>query len=349
MSKSSVRRTGFTLIELLVVIAIIALLIAILMPALGGARSEGQRVKCLSNLKQHAAFGALNAASDPKGRLHTNHDVTNEDNKTPGLAPGASDPNMKWMGAGDHDWGGGLGTDPRFMAPGMTGAHANAEYPAGKFMNKLLFGAAGIGDKNDYSLFREPGDDSLYQPALSGGAPAAAGTAVRDYYEMLSRATGNSYQGDYYAYKDHAWDATGEVNRRFGAYRRPQNLFADSSKALLFWESRFIQALAGTQEMATTGLTSWGVNPPGSQQIQVPGHHRKTGKFNACFADGHAQTITCNRKGSMTPPTQFQAGNIYWKTTWRSTEWRYDNYPHNYVGSPWFDFTPWLTPHLLRF
>ena len=46
------RKKGFTLIELLVVIAIIAVLMAILMPALNRAREQGKRATCLSNLKQ---------------------------------------------------------------------------------------------------------------------------------------------------------------------------------------------------------------------------------------------------------------------------------------------------------
>ena len=48
MRKSS----GFTLIELLVVIAIIAVLMAILMPALHRVREQGKRAVCLGNLKQ---------------------------------------------------------------------------------------------------------------------------------------------------------------------------------------------------------------------------------------------------------------------------------------------------------
>ena len=48
------KSSGFTLIELLVVIAIIAVLMAILMPALNRVKEQGKRAVCLSNLKQLA-------------------------------------------------------------------------------------------------------------------------------------------------------------------------------------------------------------------------------------------------------------------------------------------------------
>ncbi|MEX2671457.1 MAG: type II secretion system protein [Phycisphaeraceae bacterium] len=65
------RIVGFTLIELLVVVGIIALLMAILLPALGRARQEALKVSCASNLRQWGSSLAI-WANDHNNRFPLN-------------------------------------------------------------------------------------------------------------------------------------------------------------------------------------------------------------------------------------------------------------------------------------
>ena len=73
---------AFTLIELLVVVAIIAVLIAILLPAIASAREQGRSVLCLSNLRQ-LGMAFYHYASDNKDQF-------------PHCAIGHNPPNFTW-------------------------------------------------------------------------------------------------------------------------------------------------------------------------------------------------------------------------------------------------------------
>lgn len=64
------KQRGFTLIELLVVVAVIAILMAILMPALRAAREQGQRAACLNNLRQ-LTLAWIVYADDNDGKICT--------------------------------------------------------------------------------------------------------------------------------------------------------------------------------------------------------------------------------------------------------------------------------------
>ena len=92
---SRFRQRAFTLVELLVVIGIIAILIAILMPALSRVRDQANGVKCSANMRQMMT-AALLFAQDHKGQLFGNwSDAANPDeDKRDFLAGGTGDWNQ---------------------------------------------------------------------------------------------------------------------------------------------------------------------------------------------------------------------------------------------------------------
>jgi prepilin-type N-terminal cleavage/methylation domain-containing protein len=68
LSEARAERAAFTLVELLVVVGVIAVLLALLMPALGRARDHARRAACLSNLRTLTAAWLLYADNN-HGRL----------------------------------------------------------------------------------------------------------------------------------------------------------------------------------------------------------------------------------------------------------------------------------------
>ncbi len=88
-SRTQICGQGFTLIELLVVIAVIAILAALLLPALAKAKYQGQRTSCINNIKEQY-LAQIMYAGDNRQRFPMHKDDTPDYQRTSAEPPGQS-------------------------------------------------------------------------------------------------------------------------------------------------------------------------------------------------------------------------------------------------------------------
>jgi len=140
-----IRLGGFTLIELLVVIAIIALLMAVLMPAIQRVKKQATAVACISRLRQWGIIYSI-YTTDNNGCFETRPLGTNYEKMWPELlkpyyndpmmrcCPAAKNPNNNWGpfgtwgtkgGPADTDWGWGGNWVPK---AGFFGSYGESRY-----------------------------------------------------------------------------------------------------------------------------------------------------------------------------------------------------------------------------
>jgi prepilin-type N-terminal cleavage/methylation domain-containing protein/prepilin-type processing-associated H-X9-DG protein len=145
MRKASAQK-GFTLIELLVVIAIIAILAALLLPALQHAKTEAVSAECLSNKKQMQLSWHM-YASDFNDNLVINSDWSSS------YTAGSS--TMQSWCEGIMDWSGGAGSD-----------NTNILY-----LTSPKSASLGIYNVNSYKIYWCPADNYLSPPQRQSGWP----------------------------------------------------------------------------------------------------------------------------------------------------------------------------------
>lgn len=299
------RRNGraFTLIELLVVIGIIALLLAILMPSVSGAREQGRRTYCLANLRSIGQAAVSYATDQPRNLIIPIHQMMVRP-----MSPG--DYWLRrtaiWFAYGGRSAPRPFLTDtgPRLL--GDDGPWAARTRP----LNRYVYGDIMAADARELRLFRCPSDVGYPDHLDIDDSPAE--NANRSCYDTL----GNSYRASLFA----IFPARGEAYMgafAIGPWGHTLASVPHPAMVAAFGEPRFFNMI---------GLDNGVANP---DPVVATGWHGQWMVDNLVFCDGSARPTRATGHQTIDPDVaQAEMGvGPNWDLLSRGPTWRFDLWP----------------------
>lgn len=296
-------RGGFTITELLIVIAIIALLLAILVPAVRTAREQARRAYCLANLRQIGTASQAYASEQRRELLIPIHPMM----KT------VLSPKDYWMRR-TVNWfsaGGRSATEPFLTDQGPTWLDSSSAYAAEtRPLNRYVLGSALSRDGPAYRTFHCPSDRGY--PASSQIDDAPIENADRPLYNTI----GNSYRASLYGVFPPSglwYDGAFAI----GPWGHKLSSIVDPARVVAFGEPTFFNMVGQDNGV------------PNPDPVVARGWHGRYMVDNLVFCDGAARPTRAT--GHQTVGQQVGEEGLgvgrNWDLISRGPTWRFDLWP----------------------
>jgi prepilin-type N-terminal cleavage/methylation domain-containing protein len=221
-------RGAFTLIELLVVIAIIAILAAMLLPALARAKETGKRIACLNNLRQ---FGIAQKiySSDFNDQFPHRGGTAQQPNRWPQQMYDSYGHNIKML------------ICPSELGAATTIQTDTNDYPADAAPRSYLMN--GFNDFYAEMLDIAPSDWSTLEPAIVAASMSIKEQNIVHPSDTVVLGEKKSGYGDYYMdiYENGGNDTTGIAEQTRHDSRGDDTMTGGSNYTMVDGSARFIK------------------------------------------------------------------------------------------------------------